>query len=234
MDGHHICATGEGSIAGATEPDHGGPCKPPAGICGLTIEERIRIASSGRKKNGKNRNEKGKGTGDNDGSSSGNSWLKVPDDPEWFNPAPFAFKPEDLALMSERRDREQLEVWGGTAGLLTGLGVDSHCGLSSDGIPSSVFVHDHQDTFEHLPLSPLSLTTAVGHSEAAAYLHRGREFVGRPPRVRGGDGEGQREYDMAAYAASLGDWRRVYGSNIIPTQKNKSLLRLKWLPTDRF
>jgi len=58
--------------------------------------------------------------------------------------------------------------------------------------------------------------------------------VRRPPRVRGGDGEGRREYDTAAYAASLGNRRRIYGPNIIPTQKNKSLLRLRWLPTDRF
>lgn len=237
-DGHHMCtpgcATGEGSIAEATEPDHGGLR---AAINDLAVEEQIRsasLASSGRKKNGKNRKGKGKGTGDDDGSSSGDSWLEVPDDPESFDPAPFAFKPKDLAVISERRNSEQLEEWGGTAGLLAGLGADSRRGLSSDGVPSSVFVHGQQDTFEHLLSSPSSPTTAVEHSEVPVYLHRRGEFVGSPLGVGDDDGKGQPEYDPGPYAASLDDRRRIYGPNVIPARKSKSLLELMWLAlTDR-
>ena len=47
--------------------------------------------------------------------------------------------------MSERRNSEQLEAW---AGLLAGSEVDSHHDLGSEGVPSSVSVRAHQDTFE--------------------------------------------------------------------------------------
>jgi Ca2+-transporting ATPase len=130
-----------------------------------------------------------------------------------IDPAPFAFKPFDLASMLDPKNLEVLESLGGIQGLLKGLGTSRIHGLggkngSSDSRP--------------------------GAGEGASQRHD-REGVGAPPGIvvtapdELESGKGDEYEGFPVFSASLEERRRVYGHNVLPHRATKSLLALMWL-----
>ena len=130
---------------------------------------------------------------------------------EAINPAPFAFKPYQLAHILDPKSFDTLASFGGTNGLLKGLGTTVTHGLSSDkglhGTESKQPAKDRpSEGSETVPA--IVLTTSEGQEVA-------------PPAAPVEDG--------AAFAATLEDRRRVYGENVLPTRTSKTLLQLMWM-----
>ena len=130
---------------------------------------------------------------------------------EAINPAPFAFKPYQLAHILDPKSFDTLASFGGTNGLLKGLGTTATHGLSSDkGLHRTETRHSAKgrssEASETVPA--IVLTTSEGQEVA-------------PPAAPVEDG--------AAFAATLEDRRRVYGENVLPTRTSKTLLQLMWM-----
>ncbi|KAF9644891.1 Ca-transporting ATPase, partial [Thelephora ganbajun] len=118
---------------------------------------------------------------------------------EHIDPTPFVFKPYHLASLVDPKNLEALEVMGGISGLLAGLGVDSTSGLSVGGTGT---------------------TSQPGEAPAVVVTNPAGE---KGQLVQDSTHEG------AAYSGTVEDRRRVYGPNILPVRKSKSLLQLMWL-----
>lgn len=127
---------------------------------------------------------------------------------ENFDPAPFRYKPFELAHMLDPKSFDTLRAFGGTAGLLSGLGTSKERGLSKagDGRPGAGDGTSHRHDTEK---PAITLTEPGGdvHSTHA-------------PSDAGND--------AAAAAATIEDRRRVYGENVLPIRPSKSLLQLMW------
>ncbi|KAF8340444.1 uncharacterized protein EI90DRAFT_3035556 [Cantharellus anzutake] len=226
-------ATNEISVEDGTEPDHAAIGSPTL-VGEITVEEEARApspaSSSRRGKRSQKKKEKEDAQRKRDEKQKGiegdnNTRLAIRDDDEAFDPAPFGFKPKDLAVALDRKNHGQLEAWGGIQGLLAGLGTNSERGLSSDDVPQSIVVHGEKDSVELQSIPPLSL----GERSAVSVDRRRFESGSQPPGVEGGDErKKEAQYNPEAYTASLGDRRRIYGSNVIPERKSKNLLQLMW------
>lgn len=119
-------------------------------------------------------------------------------------PAPFDFRPHKLAQMVEEKSAHILESFGGTPGLLRGLGTNAQHGLSTKSLTrSSTAKSSSSAPAENLPV--ITLTEPSG-------------LVREPS-----------SHDHPAYAASFEDRKRVYGLNVLPVRPSKSLLSLMWL-----
>lgn len=112
------------------------------------------------------------------------------------DPTPFAFPPVKLAGLVDPKNFDQVGEWGGTAGILKGLGTDNVSGLISRPSPT-------KDTSMGSPISDDGTAVSV---------------VG----IR-------RDAGKQAFSASFEDRTRVYGPNVIPERKSKSLLALMWM-----
>ncbi|KAG7444251.1 calcium-translocating P-type ATPase [Guyanagaster necrorhizus] len=128
-----------------------------------------------------------------------------------FDPTPFRFKPYQLAHMLDPKNLDTLQDIGGTSGLLRGLGSDSIHGLGSgpgraDGRPGAGDgASDRHDPEREVPAITLTEPGGDVHSTHASDID-----------------------DEAAFAASFDDRRRVYGPNVLPERRSKSLLQLMW------
>lgn len=166
---------------------------------------------------------------------------------EEIDAAPFAFKPYHLASLVDPKNLPALRQMGGVQGLLRGLGTHRKHGLSSAGAASSSRHGDssaglgktaqgdgrpgagssgagvgasqrHDRSPDDTPLEAVPgivVTGDDGHAEDAKL----------------GDLEAAEEADVSsdAYGATMEDRHRVYGQNVLPTRKTKSLLQLMWL-----
>lgn len=132
-----------------------------------------------------------------------------------IDPAPFHFKPFQLAHMLDPKSLSILTSLGGVKSLLRGLGVDANHGLSSASastkadqgaprVPLLEKTHEHFAGSEKLP--EITLTEPGGTLA--------------PPTVA--------DYS-AAFNATLEDRRLVFGENVLPTRVSKTLLQLMWL-----
>ncbi|CAL1717036.1 unnamed protein product [Somion occarium] len=176
---------------------------------------------------------------------------------EHIDPAPFAFKPYHLASLVDPKNFEELRNMGGIKGLLRGLGTDAKLGLSkkalghaADAGMSPSHPHTpHPDTSNASDGRP-GTGTILGAGDGASHRHS--------PEAKGGGGDskavsvpgivvttpgGDEELEDAeegvsddshggkggAYDAPLEERHRVYGENVLPTRKTKSLLQLMWL-----
>ncbi|KAJ7104244.1 calcium-transporting ATPase [Mycena belliarum] len=134
------------------------------------------------------------------------------------NPAPFHFRPNDLAMMLDPKNLESLEAKGGVVGLLEGLGTTAETGLGSAS----------------LARSGTGLSTGDGRPGAgvgASHRHDLEKGEDSVPAITLTDPSGEKSADWdpkAAFAASLDVRRRIYGENLLPHRASKTLLQLMW------
>ena len=186
---------------------------------------------------------KGKGAAD-DGADDGDADDKDAPRPaldlsadDAIDAGPFAFKPYRLASLVDPKSLSSLEQIGGVKGLLKGLGTHAKTGLSAVAIGKG-------------PGSRPGAGTDTGAGEGAGQRHDrptqnaeesdaeavpgivvtgpGSELDvsrGKPHSAGGHEEDDENE----VYNASLEERRRVFGANVLPTRKTKSLLQLMWL-----
>ncbi|KAF5367569.1 hypothetical protein D9758_003794 [Tetrapyrgos nigripes] len=191
---------------------------------------------------------KGKDTSDEDEDEEGDpksQRAELQQDVE-LNPTPFRFKPYELAHMLDPKSYEALRDIGGVKSLLRGLGVDPAKGLNSESSTPLTRVksveakggintpgdagsgegasqrHDPNQDSQHLP--------AIMLTEPDGGVKAGVSPSPSAPSINAGVGDdGDDGWDeKGAFNASLADRRRVYGENVIPDRKSKSLLQLMW------
>ena len=131
------------------------------------------------------------------------------------DPAPFAFNPTHLATVLDPKNPKQLEAWGGSRGILDGLGSDSINGLSANGAEKT----DPGSMRSSFPRDDITTVDSGGGDASTAY---GSDSGHQPP---GGDAHNR----YKAFNATLEERQRVYGANVLPVRKSKSLLQLMWL-----
>jgi Ca2+-transporting ATPase len=131
------------------------------------------------------------------------------------DPAPFAFKPYQLAQMLDPKNIPLLHALGGVDGLLLGLGSNAKSGIqsvpsSSSDEPGAGFgaSQRHSRHDDQSPVLPGIIITAP-------------EGYKQPP-----DESDSAIVQGPAFSASIDDRRRVYGHNILPQRSSKSLLSL--------
>ncbi|KAF6754524.1 calcium-transporting ATPase [Ephemerocybe angulata] len=137
-----------------------------------------------------------------------------------INPAPFAFKPYELAHMLDPKNLDTLASFGGAAGLLRGLGTSVERGLTSSqavgtssasgaGLGASQRHESEPQYAEKEKVPDIMLTAPSGQTSAAS------------PTLEG--------ENTTAVNASMDDRKRIYGENVLPTRASKSLLQLMWM-----
>ncbi|THH15336.1 hypothetical protein EW146_g5119 [Bondarzewia mesenterica] len=147
------------------------------------------------------------------------------------DPAPFAFKPYQLASLIDPKSIEVLEDLGGVEGLLRGLGTHRTQGLGAAKASahaqsppldklSSRKSKDLEEGPDGESLPNILITTPAGEMEGL----RSVTSLGDVSNTVGGP-----ELKSDAYAATMEVRRRVYGENVLPIRKSKSLLLLMWL-----
>lgn len=151
-----------------------------------------------------------------------------------IDPRPFAYKPFHLASLVDPKSLETLTKMGGVEGLLKGLGTHRKHGLSKFAIAPPEQGHALHNGAAKVSGQPA--TEGKGESQ-----RHDRSDVEAVPGivVTGDDGKAEQaaldglEADSGdkgeAYAATLEDRHRVFGENVLPTRKTKSLLQLMWL-----
>ena len=132
---------------------------------------------------------------------------------EAINPAPFRFKPFQLAHMLDPKSLDTLAAFGGTEGLIRGLGTHSERGLSTKGDASndkgagegSSHRHESEKKSEDMneKVPDIVLTEPNGQQAAPSVADDGKTV-----------------------SATMEDRRRVYGANTLPTRVSKTLLQL--------
>jgi P-type Ca2+ transporter type 2C len=142
------------------------------------------------------------------------------------DPAPFAFRPFQLAHTLDSKNFDAISAFDGTAGLLRGLGTNATHGLSKQAVLSrSHSAHNeprsdsgaglgasqrHQPQSEMEMIPAIILTSPDGPTIAEVSSMESSE-------------------DEPAYHASLEIRRRIYGENLLPTRPSKTLWQLMWL-----
>lgn len=146
-----------------------------------------------------------------------------------IDPAPFRYKPYELAHMLDPKSIGTLVSFGGIAGLLRGLGTNPDTGLVTD----TQSVHSVESS--HKPnlgagesasqRHDLPNTGAGENSEQAIHLGFSPSV---PVTFSSKLNEKFSENDKLAFSAGLEDRRRVYGENVLPIRIAKTLLQLMW------
>lgn len=205
-------------------------------VGGTTVHDRSPSRSTFRQ--GKDASGPEGASGDNEGPPE----RPAAPDPtldENIDAKPFMFKPYQLASLVDPKSLEALTAMGGTTGLLEGLGTHGKRGLEDDS--------HHANT---TPGDGRPGAGSPGAGEGASQRHEplaGEPSVSAVPDIKviGDDGE-EGEAEMVdeahpeldgkdkmgsgeAYAATMDDRRRVFGENVLPSRKTKSLLQLMWL-----
>ncbi|TFK28173.1 calcium-transporting ATPase [Coprinopsis marcescibilis] len=132
-----------------------------------------------------------------------------------IDPAPFPFKPYQLAHMLDPKNIDILTSFGGAAGIIRGLGTHADHGLSTT--PSAELTpQDNVGTGQGAPqdlekgsdkfVPAITLTAPGGHVSSPT--------VGR---------------NDIPVIATFEDRKRVYGANVLPTRPSKTLLQLMWM-----
>ena len=186
-----------------------------------------------------------KGKGVDDGAEDGDADDKDAPRPaldlsadDAIDAGPFAVKPYRLASLVDPKSLSSLEQLGGVKGLLEGLGTHAKTGLSAAAIGKAPG-HRHD------------AGTDTGAGEGASQRHDrpkqtpeetdaeavpgivvtgpGSEVDVSRGKPHSADGHEEEDEGEKVYNASLEERRRVFGANVLPTRKTKSLLQLMWL-----
>ncbi|EKM58525.1 uncharacterized protein PHACADRAFT_252935 [Phanerochaete carnosa HHB-10118-sp] len=167
---------------------------------------------------------------------------------EGIDPTPFAFKPYQLASLVDPKNLSALTQMGGTDGLLKGLGTHPKHGLPILSGSSHVDIGKGKKVDVLGDGRPGTGTPPPGAGDGASQRHdriAGDAETGAVPGIMviGDDGEAE-EAKMegleprsemghidahCASRATLEDRHRVFGENVLPSRKTKSLLQLMWL-----
>ena len=138
-----------------------------------------------------------------------------------IDPAPFSFKPYQLAHMLDPKSIGTLVSFGGIDGLLRGLGTNPDTGLVTNT------QHVHSVESSHKPNLGAAESrhdlpnTAAGENSDSLSPGVPVIFLTKP-------NETPSENDKYAFSAVLEDRRRVYGENVLPIRIAKTLLQLMW------
>lgn len=155
--------------------------------------------------------------------------------------APFKFKPYQLASLVDPKNMPALTEMGGVTGLLKGLGTHAKHGISDHATATSAGSRTHGP----------GDGSRTGAGDGASHRHEppggGGAAGDAVPDIKviGDDGEegeaemvddshldenltGDADY-QAVYAATMEDRHRVFGENVLPIRKTKSLLQLMWM-----
>lgn len=168
---------------------------------------------------------------------------------ELIDSGAFPFKPYSLASLVDPKNLPGLIEMGGTKGLLRGLGTHAKTGLSKKSLTNSdgsTALHAHHQDGDGRP----GTGTQAGAGDGASHRHAphpsggggGDDVPGIVVTSADGVAKGDTvvaEHDAAddeneeqggaAYDAPLDERQRVFGENVLPTRKTKSLLQLMWL-----
>jgi Ca2+-transporting ATPase len=129
--------------------------------------------------------------------------------------APFTLSPRRLASCLDPKNLEQVNQWGGTAAVLRMLGTDGADGLRTEPrvarTPGKSL--DRVPTGEKA--ATMSGTTLMRHADSGS----------QPPGV----GTDKLDQSQDVSGVSLEERSRVYGVNVLPDRKTKSLLQLMWM-----
>jgi Ca2+-transporting ATPase len=129
---------------------------------------------------------------------------------ESINCAPFRFKPFQLAHMLDPKDLGTLTAFGGTDGIIRGLGTHPVHGLTT---------------------TPPHTVGKAPHGAGQGASHRHLPSGGGLPNIiltepSGKEGLPSDGDDNTPASGSIDDRKRVYGENILPTRISKTLLQL--------
>jgi len=126
---------------------------------------------------------------------------------EGLDPAPFPFKPYQLAHMLDPKNLDTLTSFGGVVGLIRGLATSADYGLSTLSLQRSATIKSVASAYSASSKLPaITLTEPSGHI--------------REPSIN---------EDHSAHVATFDDRKRVFGENLLPRRPGKSLLQLMWL-----
>ncbi|KAH9481469.1 Calcium-transporting ATPase 2 [Psilocybe cubensis] len=136
-----------------------------------------------------------------------------------IDPAPFRFKPYQLAHILDPKNLDALRSFGGIDGLLRGLGTDAERGLSSTDASTLGADHGHRPSLGHKESHQQEARTSSDHGNLPEIVLT--EPNGKLASPTGSD-------DGTTISATLEDRRRVFGTNLLPTRVSKTLLQLMW------
>ncbi|RDB25860.1 Calcium-transporting ATPase 2 [Hypsizygus marmoreus] len=153
------------------------------------------------------------------------------------DPAPFAFRPYELAHMLDPKNMDALTQYGGTEGLLRGLGTNAETGLSKDALAVNSGAVAHHALFVAREKEKAKAEKKAKGWKGAGHgaSHRHKTEKGKQSTE---SAESEKEVpestppsptDESIYDVSVDERRRVYGPNILPTRPSKSLLQLMWM-----
>jgi Ca2+-transporting ATPase len=143
---------------------------------------------------------------------------------------PFAFKPLQLASLVDPKSLEALEGIGGVDALLRGLGTRPTHGISTEvgppshdgsGTASQDFRETHA-TDKDPPKPNIMITSPAGVPQGLQSMASlaGGSGVSPPAAL---------QFSEDAYRTSPEDRQRIFGQNIFPQRRSKTLLQLMWL-----
>lgn len=136
------------------------------------------------------------------------------------DPAPFHFKPFELAQLLDPKNLNALEALGGVDGLLRGLGTSRDSGLSKQTAKSSTTKSEH---------GAGATDGRPGAGDGASHRHEPQKDAKTVPDIVLTEPSGQVKpptHTDAPFTASSDDRRRVFGENVLPQRQSKSLLQL--------
>jgi Ca2+-transporting ATPase len=136
-------------------------------------------------------------------------------------PFPRTHAPFQLASLVDPKDIEKLTDLGGTTGVLEALGTDSDRGLTTEGRSRShgaVGLQDDGLVKSDTAAIEKEFSNEKGKDKDASAVHG----------TAGSEGDDHHDRS-SSYFATIEDRQRVYGKNIVPTKKSKSLLMLMWI-----
>lgn len=165
----------------------------------------------------------------------------------------FKVKPNQLASLVDPKNFPVLREIGGLKGVLRGLGTNGKTGLSGKAL-----IHVEENELDEKIVQGKDKGSTddgrpggggtAGAGDGASQRHDrppsppmivvtspGGEPDGKPSEQAIQEGDDDREQgeddpkNSATYDANLEERRRVFGENVLPTRKTKSLLQLMWL-----
>ncbi|KAJ8521107.1 hypothetical protein ONZ45_g2153 [Pleurotus djamor] len=152
------------------------------------------------------------------------------------DPTPFAFKPYELASMLDPKNFDTLRGFGGTRGLLKGLGVHRTRGLRSEKLKRSTTRNSSKEklgagdgaSHRHDP----EKGAPPGGADVPGIVLTDPESAHQPLQLcdDGGDDDDDDDLDddTPAFHANIAQRREIYGENVLPRRRSKSLLSLMW------
>jgi len=168
----------------------------------------------------KDKSRKKKKTGDSADDSLTAHQRELAQD-ESIDPSPFRFKPFQLAHLLDPKSFQTLVAFGGIDGIIRGLGTHAERGLTTEPstekprLGAGEGVSNRHDSEKALQ-SPSSGAGEMSEKVPNITL---TEPSGNDATPTSGD-------DDTPHTGTMGDRRRVYGENILPTRISKTLLQL--------